>query len=131
MQVTDYFESNNLFYSAQHGFRKNHSCETALHEVISDCFKNLDNKLTALLLFIDFKKAFDTIDSDLLLCKLMNYGFNNQSMFLIKNYFLNRKQITKIDTVLSDTVSINLGVPQGSIFNLYQRFAVIHRSNYV
>ena len=108
-QLTNYFESNKLFYCAQHGFRKDYSCETALHEVISDCYKNLDKKLTTLLLFIDFKKAFDTVDSDLLLRKLLNYGFDNNSIDLLKAYFYNRCQITKVNDVYSDLNNIYLG----------------------
>ncbi len=62
-----YFETNNLFYGGQHGFRKNASCETTLRDLISDIDKDLDKKLINMLLFIDFKKAFDTVDADLLL----------------------------------------------------------------
>ncbi len=67
LQITKYFESNKLFTPHQHGFRKGHSCETALHELISDLNKARDRKLSSLLLFIDFKKAFDTVDSNLLI----------------------------------------------------------------
>ncbi len=63
IQITRYFDKNGLFSSHQHGFRKGHSCETALHELISDLNKARDKKLVNMLLFIDFKKAFDTVDS--------------------------------------------------------------------
>ena len=66
-QIKHYFLSNNLLTEEQHGFRTAHSCETALHELISHCLKNLDKKLINILLFIDFKKAFDMVDQDLLL----------------------------------------------------------------
>ena len=66
-RIRDYFNKNNLLFAGQHGFRSAHSCETAIHEIISSCLKNLDNKLINLLLFIDFKKAFDMIDQVLLL----------------------------------------------------------------
>ena len=79
-QISSFFESNQIFYSGQHGFRKNFSCETALHELISDVNEIRDKKSIALLLFIDFKKAFDTVDSNLLLKKLFLYGFDNVSL---------------------------------------------------
>lgn len=114
-QITKYFDTNNLFYSGQHGFRRNHSCETALHELISDLNLSRDKKLIALLFFIDFRQAFDCVDSSLLLCKLFHYGFDTSSLNLIANYFSNRNQVTKIGNVSSDSNIISLGVPQGSI----------------
>jgi len=80
LQINNYFESNKLFTPHQHGFRKGHSCETSLHELISDLNKPRDKKLSSLLLFIDFKKAFDTEDSNLLLTKLFHYGFDTASL---------------------------------------------------
>lgn len=56
-QIRSYFEDNNLFVDSQHGFRTNHSCETALHELISQCKNKLDRKQLTCLLFIDFKKS--------------------------------------------------------------------------
>ena len=114
-KIREYFESNFIFTSAQHGFRKNFSCETALHELISDINLARDKNKIALLLFIDFKKAFDTVDSELLIRKLFHYGFDNQSLSLIRNYFYNRKQFVKMGNNKSDFKKIKLGVPQGSV----------------
>jgi hypothetical protein len=114
-QITAYFEVNKIFAEDQHGFRRTHSCESALHSIISKCFENLDKKLINLLLFIDFRKAFDLLNRNLLFRKLFCYGFDNKSLTLIKNYFNGRYQLTKIDDFLSDPISITLGVPQGSI----------------
>ena len=104
-----------LFTEHQHGFRKGHSCESALHELISDINLARDKKLTTMLLFIDFRKAFDTVDSNLLLTKLFHYGFDTGALFLIADYFKNRSQITKIGNNSSKKNTISLGVPQGSI----------------
>ena len=114
-QISYYFESNNLMNEGQHGFRKGHSCETALHELISDINKARDKKLISLLLFIDFRKAFDTVDSNLLLTKLFHYGFDTNALKIVADYFTNRNQITKINSICSASNSIKLGVPQGSI----------------
>ena len=64
-QITLYFENKNIFTEHQHGFRKGFSCETALHELISDLNLARNKKLISVLLFIDFRKAFNTVDSDL------------------------------------------------------------------
>ena len=114
-QITDYFENSNIFNDGQHGFRKGHSCETALHELLSDLNESRDKKLISLLLFIDFRKAFDTVDSELLLKKLFHYGFDNGALSLITNYFKNRNQVTKIGDNRSGVNNIKLGIPQGSI----------------
>jgi hypothetical protein len=63
-----------------------------------------------MLLFIDFKKAFDTVDSKLLLEKLFHYGFDTTSLLLISDYFKDRHQKTKIGTISSKPSSILLGV---------------------
>ena len=50
-RIKEYFEFNNLFFVGQHGFRSNHSCETAIHELVSSCLANIDKRLVNLLLF--------------------------------------------------------------------------------
>lgn len=114
-QILDYLNKSKIISSNQHGFRANHSCESALHEIISEINKIKSKRLIGLLLFIDFKKAFDTVDSRLLLLKLKKYGFSNTAILLIKSYFENRVQFVKIDHYTSDQMAIKLGVPQGSV----------------
>jgi hypothetical protein len=114
IQIKQYFSSNNLFSEHQHGFRTAHSCETTLHEIISDCLGNLDKKLLNALLFIDFKKAFDMVDRDLLIYKLLNYGFDNLAIKIIIDYFNGRSQVVKIDDILSNLADLLLGIAQGS-----------------
>ena len=104
MQITIYLKLNNILFSGQHGFRNGHSCETALHK-----------QLINLLLFIDFRKAFDLIDSRLLLRKLFHYGFDTSALNLIANYFTDRFQTVKFNNKKSNLMSLNLGVPQGSV----------------
>ena len=67
MQITIYLNLNNILFSGQHGFKNGHSCETALHELISYLNENRNNRAITLLLFIDFRKAFDLVDSRKLL----------------------------------------------------------------
>jgi hypothetical protein len=114
-QLRLYFSINKLFFPGQHGFRPFHSCESALHEIVSHCLTNLDKKKINLLLFIDFKKAFDLVNPDLLLIKLLNYGLANDAILLIRNYFDKRLQAVKISNSVSIPANINLGVPQGSV----------------
>jgi hypothetical protein len=115
MQFTIYLNLNNILFSGQHGFRSGHSCETALHELISYINENRNKNSITLLLFIDFRKAFDLVDSKKLLRKLVHYGFDNSAIKLITNYFLDRFQGVKFKTEISPLMSILLGVPQGSV----------------
>ncbi len=82
---------------------------------MTDLNKIKDKRLIALLLFIDFRKAFDLVDAGKLLLKLFHYGFDNSSLELIKNYFSQRTQTVKFNNSSSSLESINLGVPQGSV----------------
>ena len=114
-QISNYFESNSLFFKGQHGFRSGFSCQTAIHEYISDINSSLDRKLLSLSLFIDFKKAFDLVDPNLLLLKLFHYGFDNNSLGLLTDYFRDRFQVVKIGDCVSNKGRLKLGVPQGSV----------------
>ncbi|CAF1084798.1 unnamed protein product [Brachionus calyciflorus] len=113
-QILDNLNKSKIILSYQHGFRANHSCESALHEIISEINKIRSKGLIGLLLFIDFKKAFDIVDSRLLLLKLKKYGFSNTAILLIKSYFENRFQYVKIEDYTSDQMAIKL-VPQGIV----------------
>jgi hypothetical protein len=58
-QIVHYLSQHSILDTGQHGFRPGHSCETALHQLVSDLNTIRDKKLIAMLLFIDFRKAFD------------------------------------------------------------------------
>jgi hypothetical protein len=97
MQISIYLNLNNILFSGQHGFRNGHSCETALHELISYLNENRNSRAISLLLFIDFRKAFDLVDSKKLLRKLFHYGFDNSALDVIANYFNDRHQSVKYE----------------------------------
>ena len=114
-QIIDHLNRNNLLFNGQHGFRADHSCETALHELISDMNLIRSVREVGLFFFIDFKKAFDLVDPDLLLTKLKQYGFSERSILLVADYFKNRNQKVKFDNIYSTIREIILSVPQGSV----------------
>ena len=64
---------------------------------------------------MDLSKAFDSLSHDILLNKLTYYGVKNSANDLLRSYLSNRKQYVQIDNISSSVVSINTGVPQGSI----------------
>ena len=79
-QLYDYLQENRLFNTYQSGFRSMHSTTTALHETTNNWSINIDNGLLNGVLFIDLKKAFDTIDNEIILRKLANYGVDPNAL---------------------------------------------------
>ena len=84
----------------------------------------LDNHGYSGAVLMDLSKAFDTINHELLIAKLDAYGFNKQSLRLIRSYLTERWQRTKINKSFSSWIELQGGVPQGSVlgpllFNIY------------
>ena len=67
------------------------------------------------MVFLDLKKAFNTVDHTILCHKLEQYGVAGVSNAWIKNYLSNRKQVTRYKNAISDPGVVSVGVPQGSI----------------
>ena len=114
-RLINYIEKSNLLYKYQYGFRKNHSTEHALIEVIDQIRLNLDSNQMTCGIFIDLSKAFDTVNHQILMDKLEHYGIRGKAHELFKSYLSNRKQFVTIEKCKSQTRSISCGVPQGSV----------------
>jgi hypothetical protein len=114
-QLLSYFENNNIFYEFQSGFRKGMSTETAVQYLVSKWKKIMDNDESIITVMLDLKRAFETIDRNILLRKLESYGVTGTALQWICSYLTERKQITKIDGDVSDEINVNIGVPQGSV----------------
>ena len=83
----------------QFGFRPSKNTSLAISEFLEIIYKRLDTSSEAQAIFLDFSKAFDTINHDILLGKLEFYNFSNSAIALIKSYLCNRKQFVKIDSL--------------------------------
>jgi hypothetical protein len=116
-QLLEHFESNSLFTSKQSGFRKFHSCETSISFVVSEWVDALDKNKAVIAVFLDFKRAFETINRNLLLHKLEHYGCDPIVLSWFSSYLTNRFQQTKFNGVLSELLPIIFGVPQGSVLS--------------
>ena len=85
-----HLEHNNILYSKQHGFRKNHSCKTQLLLTVEDLAKNLDEGSEVDLQIFDFSKAFDKVPHQRLLSKLNYYGIQGKTLAWINSWLTER-----------------------------------------
>ena len=104
-----------FFYNFQFGFREGYSTTLSLLEFIDKIRENLDNGEYTLSFFIDFTKAFDTVDHSILLYKLEHYGIRGHTNKFFKSYLSDRKQFTVINGISSKPENVSCGVPQGSV----------------
>ena len=115
-QVNNYINKHNLLYDYQFGFRSNMSTETALDTLINFISIYYEKNEIISITFLDFKKAFDSINHDILISKLQQlYNFSTNATKWIQTYITNRTQKTLINSTLSNPENILYGVPQGSI----------------
>ena len=110
-----FINKHSILCNNQFGFRENHSTHMALLDIIDSITQHLDNRCYTLGVFIDLSKAFDTIDHNILLHKLENYGIRGTALSWFQSYLSNRMQMVDIDLEISSQKFITCGVPQGSI----------------
>ena len=113
-QLYDFLEKHSILFQYQFGFRKGYSTEQAILEITDTLRKALDKKIVTCGLFLDFSRAFDTVNHDILLSKLYHYGKRGTPHDWFKNYLYNRTQFVKIDNTKSNHETIVCGIPQGS-----------------
>ena len=114
-QLYAYLTKHNVICKCQSGFRSIHSTITALLGATDTWAYNIDRGKINAVVFLDLKKAFDTVNHEILLSKLNNYGIHGISYNWFKSYLDNRTQKCSINGSLSKTCSLSCGVPQGTI----------------
>ena len=113
-QLDSFLEKYNIMYNYQFGFRKKHSTEQAILELTDKLKSAIDNKQLTCGLFLDFSKAFDTVNHKILLEKLQKYGIRGVPLQWFTSYLTNRQQYVRINTTDSEMLRMTCGVPQGS-----------------
>ena len=119
-----FITNNRILTDAQFGFRKSSDTGLATFSLVTDLLESFKNKSYTICMFLDLKKAFDTIDRSILIQKLYNYGVRGNFLNMLKNYLQNRTQYVCLGGDSSDVKDMKLGIIQGSVlgpllFNIY------------
>ena len=114
-RLYSFLESNKCIYDLQFGFRKKHSTNHALLNMTQQIKEAMDKGNIAIGVFVDFQKAFDTVNHKILLSKLEHYGIRGIANSWFSSYLSNRQQYVSIGGINSETKPIMHGVPQGSV----------------
>ena len=114
-QVIEYFESNQLLHPSHHGFRSMHNTSTALLQMFDTWLEALENNDISAVIMLDLSAAFDVVDHEILIQKLQLYGLDVNALAWFKSYLTNRSQQVYIEGSLSKSLSLDAGVPQGSV----------------
>ena len=113
-QLYDYLDRNKLLFSKQSGFRSLHSVVTCLLKCTNDWYLDMDKGQYTAMIFVDLKKAFDSVNHEILLKKLEKYGVIGSENAWFASYLCNRRQFCRVNGVSSGLDDIKCGVPQGS-----------------
>ena len=104
-----------LLHKSQCGFRAKHSTESAMILMVDSWLKALNSGKLVGCVMVDFRKAFDLVDHQILLKKLQSYKCSDSCLSLFNSYLINRTQRVALNNEFSDSSVVKCGVPQGSI----------------
>ena len=113
--LMDYLTKHSILNNHQYGFKKKHSTFIAILELTNKIFDSFEKNELTIGIFIDLKKAFDTVNHSILLDKLNFYGIRGTPFNWMHSYLLSRSQYVQIDSWKSPLLPIKCGVPQGSV----------------
>ena len=114
-ELENHLEKQGLLSPSQHGFRKGRSCCTQLLEVIHDWADILEESKPIDVIYLDYRKAFDSVPYERLLVKLHAHGIRGKVLQWIRNFLKDREQRVVINGVSSNAAFVTSGIPQGSV----------------
>ena len=102
-QLVNFLSSNDTIHHLQSGNIKFHSTESALLHFTDELLNNMDQRKISVIILLDLSKAFDSIQHDLMLCKLRKTGVSETACAWFESYLSQRIQVVKIQNTLSLT----------------------------
>ena len=113
--ILGFVETRHLFHDLQSGFRKTHSCHTALTKMCDTWLSAINESKMAGAIFLDFRKAFDLVDHEIIISKLRYYLNNDATVLFLSSFLRDRTQTVLMNGNFSKPGDLKVGVPQGSI----------------
>ena len=114
-RLADFLEKRHLIYNKQFGFHLHHSTDHAVLSITDQVQKAIEDHDYPCGIFLDFSKAFDTVNHNILLSKLEFYGIRGVVKDWFSSCLRNRTQTVSIDSVNSDIQTVFCEVLQGSV----------------
>ena len=114
-RLIKFFEKNNMLFHKQFGFRSGYSTDHAILCITDKIQRAIENRNYSCGIFLDFSKAFYTVNHDILLMKLANYGIRGITNEWFKSYLSDRRQTVSVNSAKSEQCNVTCGVPQGSV----------------
>ena len=112
-RLTRHLEEKKILADEQNGFRSNRSCLDHVFTLYSIIKGRMENNLNTFAAFIDFKKAFDLVNRNYLLYKILNIGIEGKLYFAIKSLLTNTRSCVRVNDYYTDYFDINTGIRQG------------------
>ena len=128
-RLYNFLMEHNILYQNQFGFRKKNSTVYALAQITEMIKVSIDNRKFGCGIFVDLRKAFDTVNHEILLIKLEHYGITDSMLKWFQSYLFDRKQFVTFNGVSSELLVNSCGVPQGSVLDPLNTFFFICQSS--
>ena len=113
--IVQHMESNSFLSPHQHGFRKKRSCLTQLLDHVDNTLKTLNSGDEVDVIYLDYAKAFDKVDHNILLAKAKRYGITGKTLQWLAEFLKNRLQTVVVEGEKSSFQIVISGVPQGTV----------------
>ena len=118
-RLSDWSETNCILLDEQNGFRPDRSCLDHLFVICNIISTRKLTKSPTFIAFVDLKKAFDSVDRDLLWHRLGHYGISGKFLDFIKCLYRSTEYCVRVNDIITETFPVTSGVKQGCLLSLH------------